>query len=49
VHVRTLTNAEAQALAEEIAAGDAARCDQAALALADGGGRSLAEVYAALR
>jgi hypothetical protein len=49
VNVRTLTNVEAQALAAEIAAGDTARFDQAALVLADGGGRSLAEVYAALR
>lgn len=47
VHVRALTGAEAKALAEEIAAGDA---DKLARAQALGEGRrSLAEVYGALR
>ena len=51
VHVRALTGAEAQALAAEIAAGDAAKLTRASLALAaaEGGKRSLAEVYRALR
>ena len=51
VHVRTLTSAEAQALAAEIAAGDAEKLARAALALASGQGgkRSLAQVYGALR
>jgi SpoVK/Ycf46/Vps4 family AAA+-type ATPase len=51
IHVRTLTSAEAQALAEEIAAGDAERLTRASLALAAEGGRkrSLAEIYQALR
>jgi hypothetical protein len=51
VHVRTLTSAEAQALAAEIAAGDAEKLARAALALASGQGekRSLAQVYSALR
>jgi hypothetical protein len=51
IHVRTLTNAEAQALAEEIAAGDAERLSRASLALAAEGSRkrSLAEIYQALR
>ena len=51
VHVRTLTSAEAQALAAEIAAGDAEKLARAALALASGQGgkHSLAEIYRALR
>ena len=51
VHVRTLTSAEAQALAEEIAAGDAEKLTRASLALAgeQGRKRSLAEIYRALR
>jgi hypothetical protein len=51
IHVRSLTNAEAQALAAEIAAGDAEKLARASLALAagQGGKRSLAEVYSALR
>ena len=51
VHVRALTSAEAQALAAEIAAGDAEKLARASLALAagQGGKRSLAEVYSALR
>jgi hypothetical protein len=51
VHVRTLTSAEARALAAEIAAGDAEKLARAALALASGQGgkRSLAQVYGALR
>jgi hypothetical protein len=47
LNVRNLTPAEAQALAEEIAAGDAARL--AAFAADPGRKRSLAEVYQALR
>jgi hypothetical protein len=49
--VRSLTNAEALALAAEIAAGDAERLARASVALAawDGGKRSLAQVYSALR
>ena len=51
IHVRTLTSAEAQALAEEIAAGDAERLARASLAFAaeEGKRRSLAEVYQVLR
>ena len=51
LHVRTLTGAEAQALAQEIAAGDAERLGRASLALAAGEGRkrSLAEIYRTLR
>ena len=51
VHVRNLTAAEAQALAEEIAAGDADKLSRAsqALAVEDGRRRSLAEVYRAVR
>jgi len=51
VHVRTLTSAEAQALAAEIAAGDAEKLARASVALAagNGGKRSLAQVYSALR
>ena len=51
VHVRNLTAAEAQVLAEDIAAGDAEKMARAALALAADGRskRSVAEVYAALR
>jgi hypothetical protein len=49
IHVRTLTGAEAQALAQEIAAGDAERLGRAALAFAgqEARKRSLAEVYQA--
>ena len=51
IHVRSLTSAEAHALAAEIAAGDAEKLARASLALAgsDGGKRSLAQVYSALR
>jgi len=51
VHVRNLSDAEARALAEEIAAGDAEKMTRASVALAIDRGRkrSLAEVYAALR
>jgi ATPase family associated with various cellular activities (AAA) len=51
IYVRTLTSAEARALAEEIAAGDAEKLTRASLALADEDGRkrSLAEIYQALR
>jgi ATPase family associated with various cellular activities (AAA) len=51
IHVRTLTGAEAKALAEEIAAGDAEKLARASLAFAahEGGRRSLAEIYRALR
>jgi|RhiMethySRZTD1v2_1073278.scaffolds.fasta_scaffold577199_1 hypothetical protein len=51
VHVRALTSAEAQALAAEIAAGDAEKLARASVALAagNGGKRSLAQVYSALR
>lgn len=49
VHVRALTHAEAQALAEELAAGDAEKLTRAALAFAgETKKRSLAEVYRAL-
>ena len=51
IHVRNLTAAEAQALAEEIAAGDADKLSRASqsLAVEDGRRRSLAEVYRAVR
>jgi len=51
VHVRSLTSAEARALAEEIAAGDAQQLTRASLAFAgeEARKRSLAEVYQALR
>ena len=52
VHVRHLTGGEAQALASEIAAGDADRQARASIAFAAAEGdrkRSLAEVYRALR
>lgn len=51
IHVRTLTSAEAQTLAEEIAGGDAEKLARASLALAaaEGRKRSLAEIYSALR
>ncbi|HKA39360.1 MAG TPA: AAA family ATPase [Burkholderiales bacterium] len=51
IHVRSLSSAEAQALAAEIAGGDAEKLARASLALAAGEGsrRSLAEVYRALR
>jgi ATP-dependent 26S proteasome regulatory subunit len=51
IHVRTLTSAEARALAEEIAAGDAEKLNRASLGLAaeEGRRRSLAEIYQALR
>ena len=51
IHVRTLTSTEAQALADEIAAGDPEKLTRATLALAAGEGRarSLAEIYRALR
>ncbi|HEV3009799.1 MAG TPA: AAA family ATPase [Burkholderiales bacterium] len=51
IHVRTLTGAEAQALADEIAAGDPEKLTRATLALAAEAGRtrSLAEIYRALR
>jgi ATPase family associated with various cellular activities (AAA) len=51
IHVRTLTSAEAQALADEIAAGDPEKLTRATLALAaeEGRRRSLAEIYRALR
>lgn len=49
VHVRALTHAEAQALAEELAAGDAGKLTRATLAFAgESRKRSLAEVYRAL-
>jgi hypothetical protein len=49
VHVRTLSAAEARALAEELAAADPARIARArALAAEDGRKRSLAEIYRAL-
>src|SRR5262245_19383588 len=50
VHVRTLANAEAQALAEEIAAGDAAKLARVSTAFngEQGRKRSLAEVYRAM-
>jgi hypothetical protein len=50
IHVRNLTGAEAQALAEEIASGDEKKLSQvSALAAEQGRKRSLAEVYRALR
>jgi hypothetical protein len=49
IHVRKLTGAEAQALADEMAAGDAAKLARAAPTLGSGERRSLAEVYQALR
>lgn len=50
IFVRNLTGAEAQALAEEVAAGDAERLTRASAMLGgDGRKRSLAEVYRALR
>jgi hypothetical protein len=51
IHVRALTGAEARALAEEIAAGDAAKLRRAAQAFAgeEGRRRSVAEVYQVLR
>jgi ATPase family associated with various cellular activities (AAA) len=50
LQVRKLTEPEAQALAADLAAGDAPRRERAAQALREGGGakRSLAEVYRAL-
>ena len=49
VHVRALTHAEAQALAEEMAGGDAEKLTRATLAFAgETKKRSLAEVYRAL-
>ena len=51
IHTRTLTPSEAQALADQLAAGDAEKKTRGAIALAADGARkrSLAEVYAALR
>jgi len=51
IHVRTLTSVEAQALADEIAAGDAEKLALASVTFAAEGGRkhSLAEIYRALR
>lgn len=50
LHVRTLTAAEAQALAEEIAGGDAEKLTRASLAFAkEGPKHSLAEIYQRLR
>jgi len=51
IHVRTLTGAEAQALADEISAGDTEKLTRASVTLASEGGRkhSLAEIYRALR
>ena len=51
IHVRTLTSAEARALADEIAAGDAEKQARASVTLAAESGRnhSLAEIYRALR
>jgi hypothetical protein len=51
IHVRTLTSAEAHALADEIAAGDAEKQARASVTLAaeSGRNRSLAEIYRALR
>jgi ATP-dependent 26S proteasome regulatory subunit len=51
IHVRTLTRTEAQALADEIAAGDSEKLARASVALAAESGRkhSLAEIYRALR
>ena len=51
INVRALTGAEAKALAQDLAAGDAEKLSRASLAFADEQGkrRSLAEVYQALR
>ncbi len=51
IHVRTLTSAEGQALAAEMAAGDAEKLARASVAFAAGDGRkrSLAEIYQVLR
>jgi hypothetical protein len=50
VHVRNLSAAEAQALAQEIAAGDEKKLSRvSALAAEQGRKRSLAEVYQALQ
>jgi ATPase family protein associated with various cellular activities (AAA) len=51
LNVRTFTSAEAQALAEDIAAGDSEKFARASLAFAaeEGRRRSLAEIYRALR
>ena len=51
LHIRALTGAEAQALAEELAAGDAEKTRRASAALANAKakGHSLAQVYQALR
>jgi ATPase family associated with various cellular activities (AAA) len=51
IHVRTLTSAEAHALADEIAAGDAEKQGRASVTLAAESGRnhSLAEIYRVLR
>jgi ATPase family protein associated with various cellular activities (AAA) len=51
IHIRTLTSAEAQALADEIAAGDTEKLARASVTLAAEIGRkhSLAEIYRALR
>jgi hypothetical protein len=50
IHVRTLTPAEAQALAEQLAAGDVEKLARASIALAAGDSRkrSVAEVYRAV-
>jgi hypothetical protein len=48
LHVRSLAPAEARALAEEIAAGDAAKLARAAAALEGDRKRALAEVYGSL-
>jgi ATPase family protein associated with various cellular activities (AAA) len=51
IHVRTLTSVEGQALAAEMAAGDAEKLARASVAFAAGDGRkrSLAEIYQVLR
>jgi ATP-dependent 26S proteasome regulatory subunit len=50
IHVRTLTGAEAHALAMEIAAGDAGKLRRVSVVLAASESRkSLAEIYQALR
>ena len=51
VNVRTLTTAEAQGLAEKIAAGDAEKLTRASASFAteEGRRRSLAEIYQVLR
>jgi ATP-dependent 26S proteasome regulatory subunit len=49
LYVRTLTAAEAQVLAKEIAAGDAEKLTRASTTFAGEEKRSLAEVYQALR